>query len=88
MIKGSFCFGKTKVNILREIKSSNLDYKKLYSKTGIKYIHRSSDRENPLTLGVKAAKNFIKNMHIHNLQECSLKIFANFWYLHNTFVTK
>ena len=67
MIKGSFCFGKTKVNILREIKSSNLDYKKLYSKTGIKYIYRSSDRENTLTLGVKAAKNFIKNKEITGL---------------------
>ncbi len=62
MIKGNFCFGKTKVNILKEIKFGNLDYKKLYSKTGIKYIYRSSDHENSFTLGVKVAKNFIKDI--------------------------
>ena len=67
MFKGNFCFGKTKVNILREIKSSNLDYKKIYSKTGIKYIYRSSDHQNTLTLGVKAAKNFIRNREIEGL---------------------
>ena len=67
MIKGNFCFGKTKVNILREIKSNNHDYKKLYSKTGIKYIYRSSDQENTFTLGIKAAKNFIKNKEITGL---------------------
>ena len=60
MIKGNFCFGKTKVDVRRELKLDNLAFKKLISKTGIKYIYRASKKENSLTLGIKSAKSFIK----------------------------
>tara|TARA_B100001029_G_C15030067_1_gene436325 strand:+ start:153 stop:1061 length:909 start_codon:yes stop_codon:yes gene_type:complete len=60
MINGNYCFGKYKLNLSKEKSFKGQKFKRLFAKTGIKYIYRSSKAENSLTLGIKAAKNLVK----------------------------
>ena len=64
MIKGSFILGSKKINLEKDINLSKVSqFNELFKKTGIKYIYRSSEKENTLTLGEKAAKKVLSNIN-------------------------
>ena len=57
MINGSYSFGSSKINLENEINSfKDSNFKKLFKKTGIKYIYRTKKNESTLTLAIDASK--------------------------------
>ena len=63
MISGSYSFGANKINLENEIPSfKGPNFKKLFEKTGIKYIYRTKKEETTLTLAVDASKKLLKNV--------------------------
>ena len=63
MINGGYCFGKIKINLKNEVKFfDKLAFNRLYNKTGIQRIYRSSKEQTSLSLGIEAAKKILKNI--------------------------
>ena len=62
MINGSYSFGSNKIDLKKETSSfTNFSFDALFKKTGIKYIYRTNENENTLTLAVDASKKVLKN---------------------------
>ena len=63
MINGSYSFGSNKIDLKKETSSfTNFSFDALFKKTGIKYIYRTNENENTLTLAVDASKKVLKNI--------------------------
>ena len=63
MINGSYSFGSSKINLENEINSfKDSNFKKLFIKTGIKYIYRTKKNETTLTLAIDASKKLLNNI--------------------------
>ena len=57
MINGSYKLGSQKINLEIEFsQSKNLNFENIFKKTGIRFIYRSSEKENSHTLAYEAGK--------------------------------
>ena len=63
MINGSYSFGANKINLENEINSfKNLNFEKVFKKTGIRYVYRAKKDETTLTLAIDSSKKLLKNI--------------------------
>ncbi len=63
MINGNYKLGSEKINLEKEFfKFKNLNFNQIFKKTGIRYIYRSSKKENTHTLAREVAKKHLKKI--------------------------
>jgi len=63
MINGSYKLGSQKINLEIEFsQSKNLNFENIFKKTGIRFIYRSSEKENSHTLAYEAGKKNLINI--------------------------
>lgn len=67
MINGAYTLASKKINLEIYLGKNKYNFKKLYSKTGIKYIFRSNNDENTFSLAIRAV-NKLKKLLKHKIQ--------------------
>ena len=60
MINGAYTLASKKINLEIYLGKNKYNFKKLYSKTGIKYIFRSNNDENTFSLAIRAVNKLKK----------------------------
>ena len=62
MINGAYVLASNKINLENYLDKDIYNFKKLFSKTGIRYVHRSNNYENTYSLAVKAVNKLKKKL--------------------------
>ena len=63
MINGTYKLGSKKIDLEKNFSSSKkINFHKIFEKTGIRFIHRTSKKENTHTLAYEVGKKNLKNI--------------------------